>query len=189
MKKIALLFLATALLAFKSADTTWTADPAHSKLGFTVTHLMVTDVDGSFKTFSATINASKEDLSDAVVDLSADVASVTTDNEGRDKHIKSDAFFDAEKFPKLTFKSTSVKKTGDKTYKVVGNLTLHGVTKSVSLDATMKGPVVNPMSKKTTAGFKVTGTINRKDFGIGSGFGNAMVSEDVTLNANCEFTK
>jgi polyisoprenoid-binding protein YceI len=188
-KTLITLFTAVALLAFKPvADGTWTADTAHSKLGFTVTHMMVSDVEGSFKTFSATVTSSKEDFSDAVVDLSADVASVNTDNEARDKHLKTPDFFDAEKFPKLTFKSTSVKKVADKTYKITGDLTLKGVTKPVVLDATLRGTYTN-QRKQAVAGFKITGVIKRKDFGVGANFGNAMLSEDVTLVANAEIVK
>jgi polyisoprenoid-binding protein YceI len=89
----------------------------------------------------------------------------------------------------LTFKSTSVKKVGGNKYKVAGNLTLHGVTKAVTLDATLRGVTTNPMSKKATAGFKVSGTIKRSDFGFGAKYPNAMLSDEVTLNANTEFVK
>jgi len=189
-KTLITLFTAVALLAFKPiADTTWTVDPAHSKLGFSITHMMVSDVEGTFKSFTATVTASKDDFSDAVVNLSADVASVSTDNDARDKHIKTPDFFDAEKYPKMTFKSTSFKKTGDKTYKVTGDLTLKGITKSVTLDATYRGTYTNQMNKKTVAGFKVTGTVKRKDFNIGANFPSAALSDEVTLNANAEFIK
>lgn len=192
MKKFTLLFavLATALLAFQPIEsTTWEADKAHSKLGFLVTHLMVSDVEGSFKNFSATVTGSKEDFSDAVVTLTADVASVSTDNDQRDAHIKGEDFFDAAKFPTLTFKSTSVKKASGNKYKVAGNLSFHGVTKPVVLDAILRGITVNPMSKKSVAGFKVSGTIKRSDFNFGAKYPNAMLSDEVTLNANTEFVK
>jgi polyisoprenoid-binding protein YceI len=189
-KTLITLFTAVALLAFKPiADGTWTVDSAHSKLGFSITHMMVSDVDGTFKSFTATITSSKDDFSDAVVELSADVNSVSTDNEGRDKHIKNPDFFDVAKYPKLTFKSTSFKKTGDKTYKVTGDLTLKGVTKSVVLDATLRGVYTSPQTKKPVAGFKVTGTIKRKDFGIGANFPNAALSDEIALTANTEFAK
>ncbi|MDB5022231.1 MAG: YceI family protein [Pedobacter sp.] len=192
MKRITLLFavVATALFAFKSVDqSTWEADKAHSKLGFEVTHLMVSDVEGSFKNFSAKVISSKEDFSDAVVELSADVASVNTENDQRDAHLKGPEFFDAAKYPTLTFKSTSVKKTSGNKYKVAGNLNFHGVTKPIVLDAVLRGVTVNPMSKKPVAGFKVTGTIKRSDFNFGSKFPGAMLSDEVTLNANTEFVK
>jgi polyisoprenoid-binding protein YceI len=188
MRKITLLFavVVTALLAFKPADSsTWEADKAHSKLGFVITHLMVSDVEGSFKNFSATVTGSKDDFSDAVVNLTADATSVSTDNDQRDAHIKGEDFFDAAKFPTLTFKSTSFKKVSTNKYKVGGDLSFHGVTKPVVLDAILRGTTVNPMSKKTVAGFKVSGTIKRSDFNLGAKYPNAMI----TLNANTEFVK
>jgi len=192
MKRITLLFavVVTALLAFKPVEqSTWEADKAHSKLGFVITHLMVSDVEGSFKNFSAKVSGSKDDFSDAVVELTADVASVNTDNDQRDAHLKGADFFDAAKYPTLTFKSTSVKKASGNKYKVAGNLSFHGVTKPVTLDATLRGVTVNPMSKKSVAGFKVSGTIKRSDFNFGSKYPNAMLSDEVTLNANTEFVK
>ena len=190
MKKTALLFAVCTILSVAGfAQTTWTLDPAHSKLGFTVTHMMISDVDGSFTNIKSTITTSKDDFSDAVVELTADAASVNTDNEKRDGHLKSEDFFDAAKFSSLTFKSKSFKKVGDKKYKVTGDLTLHGVTKTVTLDATLRGIAENPMSKKPTAGFKVTGTIKRSDFQFGTKFPNAMLSDEVTINANTEFVK
>lgn len=189
-KTLITLFTAVALLAFKPiADGTWTVDQAHSKLNFTVTHMMVSDVEGTFKNFKATVTSSKDDFTDAVVDLSAEVASVNTGNDQRDGHLKSDAFFDAAKYPTLTFKSTSFKKVDAKNYKVSGNLTIHGVTKPITLDAVLRGQYNNQQTGKPVAGFKVTGTINRKDFGIGAGMGSAMVSDEVTLVANTEFAK
>ena len=190
MKKIGFVLVAGAamLLSFKALDsTTWSLDKAHAKLGFSITHLMVSDVEGSFKSFDATITATKEDFSDAVVEMSADVASVNTDNEKRDEHLKSADFFDAAKFPKLTFKSKSFKKEGAG-YKITGDLTLHGVTKPVELTATARTGT-NPMSKKTITGFKVTGKIKSTDFGIGASMPAAMLSEEVTLDANAEFAK
>lgn len=192
MKKLFLLVavLTTALFAFKpAAPGTWEADTSHSKLGFVITHLLITDVEGSFKNFESKITSSKPDFSDAVIELSADANSVNTDNDKRDEHLRGEDFLDVAKFPKLSFKSTSVKKVSANKYKVNGNLTFHGVTKPITLDATLRGVTTNPMSKKATAGFKVTGTIKRKDFGFGTKYGNAMLSEEVTLNANTEFVQ
>lgn len=192
MKKntILLALVATTLFAFKSVvPMNWTVDKAHSKLGFEITHLMVSDVEGSFKNFDSKITTSKEDFSDAVVELSAEVASVNTDNDQRDKHLVSADFFDAEKYPTLTFKSTSVKKVSAKNYKINGNLTFHGVTKPITLDGTLRGVITNPQSKKTIAGFKVSGTIKRSDYNFGAKYPNAMLSDEVVLNANTEFVK
>jgi len=156
--------------------------------GFSITHLMVTDVEGSFKSFDISITGSKDDFSDAVVELSADVNSVSTDNEQRDTHLKSADFFDAVKYPKITFVSKSFKKLDDKKYKITGDLTMRGITKTVELDAA--GIVIeHPMTKKPVAGFKVLGKIKRSDFGIGSGFAEAMLSDEVVVRASAEFNK
>ena len=192
MKKI-ILFVAvisTSLLAFKpAASSIWAVDNSHSKLGFEITHLMISDVEGSFKKFTSTITASKADFSDAVVELTADVKSVNTDHEKRDAHLLAEDFFDAAKYPTLTFKSTSFKKVAANKYKVTGNLNFHGVTKAVTLDATLRGTHVNEQSKKEVTGFKITGTIKRSDFNFGTKYATAMLSDEVTLNANTEFVK
>jgi polyisoprenoid-binding protein YceI len=191
MKKL-ILFVAvisTGLLAFKPIANIWSVDNAHSKLGFEITHLMLTDIEGSFKNVESKITASKADFSDAVVELTADVNSVNTDNEKRDAHLLAADFFDATKYPKLTFKSTSFKKVGNNKYKVAGNLNFHGVTKPVTLDAVLKGININAESKKETAGFKVTGMIKRSDFNFGSKYPTAMLSDEVNLNANVQFVK
>jgi len=188
MQKISLFALGLFLSVSVFAQT-WTLDKAHSQLNWSITHLTVSTIEGGFKSVSATITSSKDDLSDAVLDLTADVTSLSTGIEARDNHLKSDAFFDAAKYPTLTFKSTSFKQLDGKNYQVVGDLTFHGVTKSVTLNALFNGTVVNPMSKKTTAGFKFTGIIKRSDFGIGASFPEAMLSDAVNLDGNAEFTK
>lgn len=188
MKKLNILFVVM-LAAGTTFAQTWSVDKAHSKIGFGVTHLLVSEVEGSFKTFDAKITSSKDDLTDAVIELTADVASVNTDNADRDKHLASPDYFDAAKFPTLTFKSTSFTKVDGKKYKLVGDLTLHGVTKSVTLDVTFNGTAVHPYNKKTIAGFKITGKIKRSDFGVGAGTPAAVVSEEVSVNANAEFAK
>ena len=190
MKKIIFVAAtAVAFLAFKPIEnSTWALDKAHAKLGFTVTHMMVSEVEGFFKKFDATVTSTKEDFSDAVVDMSAEVASINTDNEQRDTHLKSPDFFDAAKFPTITFKSKSFKKVRDNMYKVTGDLTMHGVTKSVELDAFARTGT-NPMSKKTVAGFKITGKIKRAEFGLGASMPEAMLSDEIAIVANAEFGK
>lgn len=168
---------------------TWSLDKAHSKVGFNITHLMISTVDGSFKNVDAKITSSKEDFSDAVIELTADVASIDTDNEKRDEHLKGPDYFDAAKFATLTFKSKSFKKVGDKKYKLAGDLTLHGVTKPVELDVVFGGVIDHPYTKKKVAGFKVTGVIKRSDFGISPGTPSSMLSDEVTLAAATEFNK
>jgi polyisoprenoid-binding protein YceI len=192
MKKNAtiMIFAVMALLfSFKSTEkTTWLMDKDHAKLGFTITHLMVSDVEGWFKTFSAQVTSSNEDFSDAVAEMTADVSSINTESEMRDKHLKSPDYFDAVKYPAITFKSTTFKKVNDNNYKVTGDLTIHGVTKTVALDAICRMGT-NPMNKKAIAGFKITGIIKRSDFGIGTSVPNAMLGDEVSIVANAEFIK
>lgn len=186
MRKITFLAVVLMLGATAFAQTKWGADKAHSKVGFTVTHLSVSEVDGNFKKFDATLTSSKPDFTDAVFEVTADVASVNTDNDFRDNDIKSDHFFDAAKFPTISFKSTGITKTGDKTYKLTGDLTMHGVTKPVTLDLAVTGTGKNMRTQKPIVGFKVTGIIKRTDFGVGTAPA-AMIGEDITLRAVGEF--
>lgn len=188
MKKITL-FAATVMLSLATFAQTWTLDKAHAKLGFTITHLMVSDVEGAFKTFDITIASSKDDFSDAVISLTADVNSINTDNEKRDTHLKSPDYFDAAKYPTLTFKSKSFTKVDGKNYKLTGDLTMHGVTKTVTLNVVYNGTIIHPMTKKPVAGFKVTGTFKRSDFGISPGTPTSILSDEVNLIANAEFVK
>ncbi|MBO9631527.1 MAG: YceI family protein [Chitinophagaceae bacterium] len=190
MKKI--LFIASAfvaLTAFTVINANWKNDKAHSQLAFTVTHLGVSDVSGTFNDFDVTVESSKPDFSDAVFTLSAKIASIDTRVEMRNNHLKSADFFDAEKYPTLDFKSTSLKRAGKNKFKLSGDLTIHGVTKPVTLDLEYRGSVENPMSKKPTAGFQLTGTIKRSDFGIGPKFPEKMVSDIVRIKADGEFAQ
>jgi polyisoprenoid-binding protein YceI len=189
MKKITAITAAFLLFAGASFAQDWNWDKAHSQLTFSIVHLGINDISGSFGTVSAKVTSSKDDFSDAAIELTADVNSISTGNEQRNNHLKSADFFDAAQFGTLTFKSTSFKKVSDKSYKLTGDLTFHGVTKPVVLDAIYNGTITNPQSKKPTAGFKVTGSINRKDFGIAPSFPSAAVSDDVKLVANAEIVK
>ncbi|NCT95050.1 MAG: YceI family protein [Chitinophagaceae bacterium] len=190
MKKLTLILAAViTLTAFTTGITKWVNDDPHSQLGFTVTHLGIADVSGTFNDFDVTVVSSKDDFSDAVFELTAQTASIDTRVEARNNHLKSADFFDAAKFPRLTFKSTKIRQTSKDRYRLTGDLTLHGVTKTVSLDLLYKGSVENPMSKKATAGFQVTGTIKRSDFNLGSGFPAPMISDEVRIKADGEFVK
>ncbi|WP_426587445.1 YceI family protein [Mucilaginibacter sp. R-33] len=190
MKKLLLsavmLLLQTSLFA---QTTTWKNDKMHSKLKFTVTHHLLSDVDGLFKKFDVTITAAKPDFSDAVFELSADVSSINTEVEMRDNDLRSANFFDAAKYPAIVFKSSSIKADGANKYKLTGNLTMHGVTKPVTMDLWYRGTKENPNSKKNDAGFKLRGTLKRSDFDIGSGTPNVLVSDEVEIAADGEFAK
>jgi len=188
MKKVTLALALATLLSFASkAQSTWAVDKAHSKLGFSIVHMGVSDVEGSFKITDATITSTGDDFTGATVQLTADAASLNTEQDARDKHVKSDAFLDVAKYPTITFKSTSFRKVNATTYAVTGDLTMHGVTKPVTLNATLRQGM--GMNKKPVAGFKISGTINRQDFAVGTGFGAAMLSDEITLIANTEFDK
>lgn len=188
MKKITLILAAfLSLTAFTIAVSPWQNDDAHSQLGFTVTHLGIADVSGTFNDFDVTVKSTKPDFSDASFELTAKTASIDTRVEARNNHLKSADFFDVEKYPVMSFKSTSIKKAGKNEYKLTGDLTLHGITKQVTMDLRYKGTVENPMSKKQTAGFQVTGVINRTDFNLGDGFPPPMISNEVRIKADGEF--
>ncbi len=190
MKKLTFILIAfVSLTAFTTALTTWVNDDAHSQLGFTVTHLGISDVSGTFNDFDVTVESAKPDFSDATFELTAKTASIDTRVEARNNHLKSPDFFDVAKHPELTFKSTSLKKASKDKYALTGNLTLHGITKPVTLDLTFRGITQNPMSKATTAGFQLQGVIKRSDFNVGAGFPTSIVSDEVIIKADGEFTK
>ncbi len=185
-------FLILAVVAISSlatyAQTTWTNDPAHSRLGFVVKHLTVSEIDGRFSDFAVKVTTSKADYSDAQIEVTAKVASINTDIEARDNHLRSADFFDVEKYPTLTFKSTLLKKTGKNKGKLYGTLTFHGITKSVVLDVQYFGTVINSMNNAETAGFQIKGTIKRSDYKLGEKFPNAMISDEIRIIANAEFS-
>ncbi|RCH54129.1 polyisoprenoid-binding protein [Mucilaginibacter hurinus] len=187
MKKM-FIVLAAILMQTVAYAQTWNLDKAHANLKFTVTHLMISDVDGRFKDFDATITSSKPDFSDAKFEMTANVASIDTDNEKRDKHLRSPDFFDAEKYPTLSFTSTSLTPAGTNKFKLKGNLTMHGVTKPVTLDLVLRGTKVHPFTKGDMAAFQLSGTISRKEFNI-SGSPEAVVGDEVVIKANGEFAK
>lgn len=175
------------LTAFTTALNTWKSDPPHSQLGFTVTHLGISDVSGTFNNFNVSVTSSKKDFSDAVFELTAEVGSIDTRVEQRNNHLKSADFFEVEKYPTMTFKSTSIEKAGKDKYKLSGNLTIRDITKPVTMELVYRGTIENPQSKATTAGFQLTGTIKRSDFNIGPKFPAPMISDEVRIKADGEF--
>lgn len=185
----ALLFITAVHVNAQSETKNWSNDPAHSQLHFTVTHLGFNDISGTFDDVTVNVNTSKSDLSDASIELTAKTSSINTRVEGRDNHLKSPDFFDVEKFPTLTFKSTELEKVSEGKYTLNGNLTMHGVTKSVALDFIYNGETVNPMSSKKTIAFQVTGTLKRSDFAVGEKFSEAIISDEVRIEFNGEFVQ
>jgi polyisoprenoid-binding protein YceI len=163
---------------------TWNIDIAHSEIGFKVKHLMISTVKGVFTSFEGIISAEDETFDNASVSFSADVKSLTTKNEGRDNHIHSSDFFDEINFPKITFISNSVKAKGDGNLEITGDLTMKGVSKSISLDGKLTG-IGNDLYGGHVAAFEVHGVINRQDFGVSWNAtldtGGVAVSDNVTL--------
>jgi polyisoprenoid-binding protein YceI len=190
MKKVAIILSAFFVLsAFTTVSDTWKNDKPHSQLVFTITHLGIADISGTFNDFDVTVNSSTPDFSDAVFELTAKTASIDTRVEQRNNHLKSADFFDVAKYPEITFKSTSLQKNGKDKYKLTGNLTMHGVTKPVTMNVKYRGVTQNPMSKATTAGFQLEGVIKRSDFNVGPGFPAPMLSDEVRIKADGEFVK
>jgi polyisoprenoid-binding protein YceI len=187
------LALATSLFALPvlAEPVEWPIDPAHTHVGFVVPHLMISEVEGEFRTFSGKALLEEKDLTKSQVELSIDATSIDTGNADRDKHLKSAEFFDVQNHPKITFKSTKITKAG-KGYKLKGELTIHGVTKEVTLDATLSEAIVNPWGKQVRAG-KITGKIKRADFGLNWNKtldkGGVLVGEEVTLDIKFELSK
>jgi polyisoprenoid-binding protein YceI len=188
MKKSLVLFAALLATAHLFAQT-WTLDKGHSKVGFTVNHHMISEVDGAFKVYDAKITATKEDFSDAVFEFTTETASFNTDFEMRDKDLKSANYFDVEKYPTMRFKSTSFKRIMGNKWKLVGDLTIKDKTLPVSLDVVLGGPEYNERAKKPEIGIKATGKVNRLDFGIGVNLPEMMVSNEVELRILGEFKK
>lgn len=189
IKSINTFILALLLTGSAFAQTTWTIDNSHSKIGFNVTHMVVAEVEGTFKDYSATIVSKTEDFNGAEISFTAKVASINTDNERRDNHLKSADFFDVEKFPEITFTGNLVKE-GTK-YKLKGDFTMKGVTKKVEFDVTYGGTIDTGRGFKS--GFKVSGNINRMDYGVSwsnkTAAGEWVVSETVQLNIKLELNK
>jgi len=171
---------------FLHAQSTWKSDKAHSNMNFSISHLVISEVTGKFNDFDITAQAD-DSYSNPDYMATVQTASVNTDNERRDGDLKSERFFDVENYPTMTFKSTSVEKTGEKTFKLTGDLTLHGVTKPVTLDGILNGIILDQRSQKLKAGLKFTGIINRTDFNVGGSM--APVGEEVVITINTEMNQ
>ncbi len=172
--------------------TKWVIDPMHSELQFKVKHLVISTVTGQFAQYSGEVTTDDDSFTNAQVSLTIDVASISTNNAQRDGHLKSEEFFAVEKYPQITFKSTSVEKTGSDAFKLTGDLTIRDVTKPVTLNVE-QGGVATDMYGNTKAGFDVTGKINRKDFGLTwngvTEAGSVVVSDEVKIVASVQFAK
>lgn len=186
----AALFVATAagtLTPAFAAPVSYKIDPAHTAVAFIVNHIGFSNVIGRFNTVGGDISFDKDAVEKSTVNVTIDAASIDTNHAKRDEHLRSPDFFNAKEFPKLTFKSTKIEKTGDKTGKLHGDLTMLGVTKPVVLDVTFNKDGVSPASKLETAGFSARGTVKRTDFGMK--YGAPAVGDDIQLLIEIEAVK
>jgi polyisoprenoid-binding protein YceI len=192
MKKISLIVLSFVAAYSAAAQSTWNVDKSHSKVQFVVSHMVVSEVTGHFKDFNGKLASKGNSVENADITFTINVKSVDTDDAKRDEHLLAPDFFDAEKYPTITFKSSSFKKISDKKYKLTGDLTMHGVTKKIDLDVTYGGEVKDPWGK-TRSGYKIKGLINRNDYGVSwsknMDAGGLVVGEDVELNIAVELVK
>ena len=169
----------------------WAIDLSHSEVEFKIKHLMISTVSGKFTEYVADVTAN-DDFTNVTANFIADVNSITTFNEQRDGHIKSDDFFNAASFPKITFNSTELEKTSEETFKLKGDLTIRDVTKAISLDVVFNGLMTDPYGQQK-AGFEVTGKINRKEFNLNwtaiTEAGSIVVSDEVRILCNIQLIK
>lgn len=193
-KKLALLAFSAATLIGKmnAQNTSWNLDKTHSSVGFAVEHMVVSETVGQFNDFSATLKSDKSDFSDVKGEIIIQVASIDTKEPKRDGHLKGADFFDAEKFPTIKFEIKQFQKLKNKDYKLVGNLTMHGVTRSVTLNGKFAGIVKDPYGM-TRTGIRVSGEIDRYDFGLkynaAMEAGGMVIGQKVAINCNIELTK
>ena len=172
--------------------TTWNIDPAHSQVEFAVRHLMITTVRGRFTDVKGSVVTEGEDLTKAQVEVTIDVHSIDTREAQRDAHLKSADFFDAEKYPTITFKSARVTDVRGSSFKLIGDLTIHGVTREVTLDVTAEGTAKDPWGSER-AGYSATTKINRSDFGLtwnqALETGGIVVGDEIKITLDLELVK
>ena len=193
MKKLILSAAVALAPVLAMAQVKWGLDKSHSSVKFSVEHLVISEVEGNFKMFDGNLESkTANDFTDAKVNFTVDVNSINTDDEKRDGHLKSDDFFNAEKYPKMSFAGTSFKKLKGNMYTLEGNLTIRDVTKPVKFSVVHGGVVKDPWGN-IKAGFKASGKINRKEFGLKWGAvteaGGAVVGDEVNMIINVEFAQ
>lgn len=173
-------------------QTTWAFDPAHSEITFKIKHLMITNVKGEFKQFDVSLKSDDSSFKNATASATIQVASIYTNNDDRDNHLKSGDFFDAEQFPTIQFESTSIERFDEENGQLKGNLTIKGITKEVSFDLEFGGISKDPWGNEK-AGFSINGKINRDDFGLtwnaALETGGVLVSSEVKIAAEIQFAK
>ena len=196
MKSLATGFIALTVAAYAapSMASVWEVDATHSSAGFAIKHMMVSTVKGQFAKVSGTINLDDKNPTKSTVELTIDPATIDTHEPKRDGHLKSPDFFDVGKYPTITFKSTKIEKAGKGKFKVTGDLTMHGVTKPVTLAVDGPAPAIKNMMGGMSSGVSASGKINRKDWGLTwnkplEAAGGVLVGDEVTLDVNLELAQ
>lgn len=173
--------------------TKWNVDTVHSTVGFSVRHMMISNVKGTFNEFGGNIELDPTDVTDATIEFTIDAGSVDTRISDRDNHLRSADFFDVENHPNLTFKATEIKKTSEDNYDMTGDFTIRGTTKPVTFDITFEGMAKDPMSGDEAAGFTGSTKINRKDFGLtwnaAVETGGFVVGDEIKINIEIQLRK
>lgn len=191
-RKVLTVSLGISLIAAAVSADTWKMDKPHTSIGFTVSHLVIAKVRGTFEDFDGVIQFDGKNVENGSVDITIQMASVDTENEKRDNHLKSPDFFDVESYPVMTFKSKKVVKGKGSDFQIIGDLTLRGVTKEVILDAVLNGIINDPMIGNR-AGFSATGVINRQDFGVkwnrALESGDFLVGDQVAISIETELVR
>ncbi len=172
----------------QAQTSSWTIDPAHSGTEFQIRHLGVSTVRGSITGVKGTVQLDEKDVTKSTVNATLETSTVSTSNDARDKHLKSPDFFDAAKFPQITFKSTGFSNAGGK-LQMTGDLTLNGITKPVTLEVDGPAPPQKGMGGKVISGFSATGVLKRTDFNFGPKYAPPMLGDDVKFTIDLEIDK
>jgi len=194
MKKLSILLSLVLItsLGMYAQKTSYGFDKAHTNVRFSIAHMVISEVDGNFNDFDGKVVTNKEDFTDADISFKINVESINTDDAKRDEHLRSPDFFDVANNPEITFESKSMEKVSEKEYKLTGDLSMNGKTKSVTLDVKYGGTIVDPWGN-TKVGFKITGTISRLDWGLKYNSvmdsGGLLIGEEVDIVCNVELIK
>lgn len=191
MKRLAPFLLALAPALALAEPTTWNIDPSHTQSTFAVRHLVISTVRGEFKKTTGTVKIDEQNPASSAVDVTIDATTVHTREDKRDEHLRSPDFFDVAKYPTITFKSTKVEKAGGDRYKVTGDLTMHGTTKPVVLDATLTPEIKDPMGNPRR-GVQATTKLNRQDYGLRwskTVEAGPVVGDEVQIEINAELVR
>ncbi len=187
MKKHILILFISILLPTALLAQTWKNDPPHSRMEFAISHNLISELGGVFNDYTITMQGAETDFSDAAINVVVQTKSINTHVEQRDTHLRSPDFFNVDKFPEMHFKSNNVRKIDGNTFLVTGDLTLHGISKTVDLTMVHNGSFIK--EGKTTSGITVTGNILRSDFNIGPKFPIPLIGDKVSLKINAEMQK